>query len=577
MLRHHNIPDDDEAITLASLFQNHKEGIAAARAAQKRQTGVARRSDKVQVMSAVGPMQAAGHDKPHGTGSIVPALAKNARTGHPLFRIGKEKHGKPGHPPSGQSSGSGSTSWGETFNIDPWGNLIGRTGITGKAYYQALVGVTANPKNQLSGYCYDAAGNLILNAACPHGILTPTYTYDAENRLIATAGYSYIYDADGQRVEKCQEGATPGTCATGTTTGTLYWRGAGADPLTETDLAGSLQNHYIYFNGERVARLDSAQAVHYYFSDHLGSHGLIENATGTACEQDIDYYPYGAEEYDNCGTPVAQNYKFTGKERDVESGLDNFGARYNDSGLGRFMTPDWAAKPVTVPYANFGDPQSLNLYIYVENAPLSRIDAVGHAEYQRGNGGGWDASGLESAELTTGVEDDDQAQAVAAANTTPSAKPAQNTAQQQNTSSTATTNPNATAEQHQYDLVVNRTNKLLGTNDAADHIDSDGKLDGGNFAFPISHYDESDDKFQSALNKALGEADGDPGAHGGLTPPTHRLGFSTSLHHDNDALHVDHFNGAKFPVGTLLHAIVDVGYGHLMGPNFAFSYAGVQQ
>jgi len=274
---------------------------------------------------------------------------------------------------------------------------------------------------------------------------------------------------------------------------------------------------------------------------------------------------------------VAQNYKFTGKERDVESGLDNFGARYNDSGLGRFMTPDWAAKPVTVPYANFGDPQSLNLYIYVENAPLSRIDAVGHAEYQRGNGGGWDASGLESAELTTGVEDDDQAQAVAAANTTPSAKPAQNTAQQQNTSSTATTNPNATAEQHQYDLVVNRTNKLLGTNDAADHIDSDGKLDGGNFAFPISHYDESDDKFQSALNKALGEADGDPGAHGGLTPPTHRLGFSTSLHHDNDALHVDHFNGAKFPVGTLLHAIVDVGYGHLMGPNFAFSYAGVQQ
>jgi RHS repeat-associated protein len=522
-------------------------------------------------------MQAAGHDKPHGTGSIVPALAKNARTGHPLFRIGKEKHGKPGHPPSGQSSGSGSTSWGETFNIDPWGNLIGRTGITGKAYYQALVGVTANPKNQLSGYCYDAAGNLILNAACPHGILTPTYTYDAENRLIATAGYSYIYDADGQRVEKCQEGATPGTCATGTTTGTLYWRGAGADPLTETDLAGSLQNHYIYFNGERVARLDSAQAVHYYFSDHLGSHGLIENATGTACEQDIDYYPYGAEEYDNCGTPVAQNYKFTGKERDVESGLDNFGARYNDSGLGRFMTPDWAAKPVTVPYANFGDPQSLNLYIYVENAPLSRIDAVGHAEYQRGNGGGWDASGLESAELTTGVEDDDQAQAVAAANTTPSAKPAQNTAQQQNTSSTATTNPNATAEQHQYDLVVNRTNKLLGTNDAADHIDSDGKLDGGNFAFPISHYDESDDKFQSALNKALGEADGDPGAHGGLTPPTHRLGFSTSLHHDNDALHVDHFNGAKFPVGTLLHAIVDVGYGHLMGPNFAFSYAGVQQ
>lgn len=155
-------------------------------------------------------------------------------------------------------------------------------------------------------------------------------------------------------------------------------------------------------------------------------------------------------------------------------------------------------------------------------------------------------------------------------------------AQQQSQSSTATINPNATAEQHQYDLVVNRVNKLLGTVDAADHIDPDGKLDGGNFAFPISHYDESDDKFQSALNKALHEADGDAGDHVGSGPlglgsPTHRVGFSTSLHHDNDALHVDHFNGAKFPVGTLLHGIVDEGIGHLMGPNFAFSYAGVQQ
>src|SRR5579864_1376546 len=46
--------------------------------------------------------------------------------------------------------------------------------------------------------------------------------------------------------------------------------------------------------------------------------------------------------------------------------------------LGRFMTPDWAAKPTTVPYASFGDPQTLNLYSYVENAPVNRADADGH-------------------------------------------------------------------------------------------------------------------------------------------------------------------------------------------------------
>jgi RHS repeat-associated protein len=70
--------------------------------------------------------------------------------------------------------------------------------------------------------------------------------------------------------------------------------------------------------------------------------------------------------------------KFTGKERDAESGLDMFGARYYGSNVGRFATPDWAVKPVTVPYANSGNPQSLNLYVYVENNPLYKPDLDGH-------------------------------------------------------------------------------------------------------------------------------------------------------------------------------------------------------
>ncbi len=106
--------------------------------------------------------------------------------------------------------------------------------------------------------------------------------------------------------------------------------------------------------------------------------GVVENATASACEQDVDYYPYGGEENDYCSTQVAQHYKFTGKERDTESGLDNFGARYDASNLGRFMTPDWAAKPATVPYAKFGDPQTLNLYAYTENGPVNNVDADGH-------------------------------------------------------------------------------------------------------------------------------------------------------------------------------------------------------
>lgn len=149
--------------------------------------------------------------------------------------------------------------------------------------------------------------------------------------------------------------------------------------MDESDLAGNAQEEYVFFGGRRIARRDvSTNVVHYYFSDHLGSHTVISNAAGTQTEQDIDYYPYGGQQNDYSSAPVAQHYKFNGKERDTETGLDNFGARYDASNLGRFMTPDWSAKPVAVPYAHYGNPQSLNLYSYVENNPTTFGDPDGH-------------------------------------------------------------------------------------------------------------------------------------------------------------------------------------------------------
>ncbi len=71
----------------------------------------------------------------------------------------------------------------------------------------------------------------------------------------------------------------------------------------------------------------------------------------------------------------------TGKERDTESGNDYFMARYYSSAMGRFMSPDWSAKEEPVPYAKLDDPQSLNLYAYVRNNPLVRVDADGHIDW----------------------------------------------------------------------------------------------------------------------------------------------------------------------------------------------------
>jgi RHS repeat-associated protein len=64
------------------------------------------------------------------------------------------------------------------------------------------------------------------------------------------------------------------------------------------------------------------------------------------------------------------NYKFTGYERDAETGLDYAFARYYSSRLGRFMSTDPLAGDLT-------DPQSLNRYAYVYNNPSNNADPSG--------------------------------------------------------------------------------------------------------------------------------------------------------------------------------------------------------
>ena len=272
---------------------------------------------------------------------------------------------------------SGSTCWGQMFGhmngstfvsgTDAWGNL---NEITNTQCSVPTLSQVSTSQNQISGFCYDIAGNLLSQlAACPNSLpYNPVYVYDAENRLRSinqTITPYYTYDGDGKRVMKNYVGANR-----------LYWTGAGSETLTETDLSGNATADYIYFNGKRVARVDlPGSAVHYYFSDYLGSSSVVTDNLGVIRDES-DYYPYGGER--TVTDSDSNRYKFTGKERDGESGFDNFGARYYSSALGRFVVPDWAAKPTTVPYATFGNPQSLNLYSYVKNSPEALDDPDGH-------------------------------------------------------------------------------------------------------------------------------------------------------------------------------------------------------
>ncbi len=252
--------------------------------------------------------------------------------------------------------GGKSEYWGNSYGYDAWGNLLNKS-VTKCSAENLSVAALAN--NQLTGYGYDAAGNMTSDPT--DGI---TLNYDQENRITGAAGYTYTYDADGNRVKKSNG-----------TTGTLYWYMT-PGIVGESDVAGVLKSEYVFFGGERVARKDfPSNTVAYYFSDHLKTASVITDSAGNI-KSESDFYPWGGElQFVNNDS---NHYKFTGKERDSETGLDYFGARHYSNGLGRFITPDWAAKATAVPYAEFADPQSLNLYTYVRNVPTVNIDTDGH-------------------------------------------------------------------------------------------------------------------------------------------------------------------------------------------------------
>jgi len=256
--------------------------------------------------------------------------------------------------------------WGEAYVYDnattgEFGNLT-NINAASSAYTgctQESLSVTALSNNQLSatGFSYDASGNLVADGR-------NNYAFNAESQIKSVsglAGVTYTYDGDGHRVEKSN--------------GKLYWFGTGSDPLMETDLSGNLTYEYIFFGGKRIARRDSSGNVVYYAADHLGTSRVVTSSTGAILDQS-DFYPFGGERVLTASS--GNTYKFTGKERDSESGLDNFAARYNSSSLGRFMSPD----PKILSIRHIVNPQKWNKYTYTINNPLRYFDPNGMEEIE---------------------------------------------------------------------------------------------------------------------------------------------------------------------------------------------------
>ena len=170
-------------------------------------------------------------------------------------------------------------------------------------------------------------------------------------------------DGDGRRVYK--------------SSGKLYWYGAGSEILAETDGSGTVTTEYVYFGGRRIAMLPAGGSPQYYVEDFLGSSRVVTQSNGVVC-YDADFTPFGGDISYTNSCPAQNNYKFEGKERDTETGNDDFGARYYTWRFGRWLSADWSSVPVAVPYANLSNPQTLNLYAMVADDPESFADLDGH-------------------------------------------------------------------------------------------------------------------------------------------------------------------------------------------------------
>jgi RHS repeat-associated protein len=248
-------------------------------------------------------------------------------------------------------------SWTRHYGYDQYGNgwVTANSGVPPSASTPQAAS-NYNPQNQLliDGAAYDAAGNQTAIAGLLH-------THDAENRLLtSTLGgvtTAYTYDGDGRRVMKSSvSGAT----------------------VYVYDAAGQLAAEY------GAVTTPPPCATCYLTADHLGSTRMVTDASGTV-QSLTDYLPFGEEIQSGVGGRPAPYYpsdalavadgvtqKFTGKERDVETGLDSFGARYFGSAPGAFHQPD--------PLLNSGkssNPQTWNRYSYALNNPLMSVDPNG--------------------------------------------------------------------------------------------------------------------------------------------------------------------------------------------------------
>jgi RHS repeat-associated protein len=265
-------------------------------------------------------------------------------------------------------SGGPQLSWAQGFLYDQWGNRTWNTAETNGFGQGPLVTI-----NQSTNRIATLAG--FTCTYLPSGSMTSdgtgrTYGYDANEKMyqatIGSTTTTYVYDGLGQRVESI----------TGANKTRYVYDSAGLLIAEYTTSTTTPSKEYIYGPAGLLATVESSTVI-YPTPDNLGTPRILTKADKSA-QSRHDYMPFG-EEIGPIGGRTASGYggsdtlrrKFTGKERDPETGLDYFGPRYYGAFQGRFLSPDSVAGTVN-------NPQSHNRYAYVLNNPLRLVDPTGN-------------------------------------------------------------------------------------------------------------------------------------------------------------------------------------------------------
>jgi RHS repeat-associated protein len=271
------------------------------------------------------------------------------------------------------TAGSGGTnSWTRNYQYSGTNNRLAATSVPG------------SPLSVTETYDYDLHGSMLTMPHLPGGL-----TWDYADRLKAAnkggGGIVYFtYDGAGQRVRKVWEHGTVEERVylggyeiyrkhTGSITGTVELERETVHVMDDQRRVAMAETKTVDTSGGATGV--GVTRWRFQLDNHLGSAMLELDQTGNVISYE-EYHPYGSSAFhaaDGAVEVSAKRYRYTGKERDEETGLYYHGARYYAPWLGRWT----AADPLGI--AQPGGPD-LNLYAYVRSRPMVSNDLSGLQE-----------------------------------------------------------------------------------------------------------------------------------------------------------------------------------------------------